>query len=214
MKIIDLTHCIEESMPVYPGTEGPTLVQANTIEKDGFRETLMTMYSHTGTHMDAPSHIFSEGITLDELSVSAFAGKGLVIDCRNLGEGGVIDMTFIEPLKALADEADFLLFMTGWDEFWGTETYYGNYPCIDRAVAKFVVESGKKGIGLDTISVDPITDYGLRHHRRILGTNRMVIIENLTALVELGKGLFDFTVLPMKYKNSDGAPVRAIGCVE
>ena len=44
MKIIDLTHFISEDMPVYPGTEQPKLKQANTYEKDGFKETLMTMY--------------------------------------------------------------------------------------------------------------------------------------------------------------------------
>lgn len=57
MKIIDLTHFISEDMPVYPGTEQPKLKQANTYEKDGFKETLMTMYSHTGTHMDPPNHL-------------------------------------------------------------------------------------------------------------------------------------------------------------
>ena len=52
MKIVDLTHTIAENMPVYPGTEGPKLTTANTYETDGFKETLLKMYSHTGTHMD------------------------------------------------------------------------------------------------------------------------------------------------------------------
>ena len=54
MKIIDLTHTISEDMPVYPGTEPPVLKPANTYEKDGFRETLLSLYSHTGTHVDPP----------------------------------------------------------------------------------------------------------------------------------------------------------------
>ncbi len=36
MKVIDLTHVIESTMPVYPGTEPPTFEPANTYEKDGF----------------------------------------------------------------------------------------------------------------------------------------------------------------------------------
>ena len=47
MKVIDLTHTIKEGMPVFPGTEPPKLDAASTFEKDGFRETLLTMYSHT-----------------------------------------------------------------------------------------------------------------------------------------------------------------------
>lgn len=29
-----------------------TIEKANTLEKDGFQETKITMYSHTGTHID------------------------------------------------------------------------------------------------------------------------------------------------------------------
>ena len=64
MKIIDLTQLITTDMPVYPGTEQPKLTVANTVEKDGFRETLITFYSHTGTHMDAPFHIFGDKVYL------------------------------------------------------------------------------------------------------------------------------------------------------
>ena len=87
MKIIDLTHTIAEGMLVYPGTEAPSLKQASYYEKDGFKETLMTMYSHTGTHMDAPAHLFAHRTTLDAFDASQFVGKALVIDCTDLGEG-------------------------------------------------------------------------------------------------------------------------------
>lgn len=75
MKIIDLTHTIAEGMPVYPGTEGPSLKQASSYEKDGFKETLMTMYSHTGTHMDAPAHLFAHRTTLEPLTFRSLPVK-------------------------------------------------------------------------------------------------------------------------------------------
>lgn len=40
MKVIDLTHTIKENMPVYPGTDTPKFIPANSHEKDGFKETL------------------------------------------------------------------------------------------------------------------------------------------------------------------------------
>ena len=43
MKVIDLTHTIKENMPVYPGTEPPCLEPANSYEKDGFKETELTL---------------------------------------------------------------------------------------------------------------------------------------------------------------------------
>lgn len=59
MKGNDLTHTISEDMPVFPGSETPKLTTKSTYEKDGFKETLLQMYSHVGTHMDPPAHIFT-----------------------------------------------------------------------------------------------------------------------------------------------------------
>ena len=65
MTVIDLTHTIREDMPVYPGTEPPRLTTACTVSQCGYRETLLHMYSHTGTHMDAPAHMMDGAPTLD-----------------------------------------------------------------------------------------------------------------------------------------------------
>lgn len=61
MRIIDLTHFISEDMPVYPGTLGPEFLPGSTYEKDGFKETVITMFTHTGTHMDPPAHLYAGG---------------------------------------------------------------------------------------------------------------------------------------------------------
>lgn len=214
MKIIDLTHTISEEMPVYPGTERPRLEMANTYEKDGFRETLMTMFSHTGTHMDAPAHLFPDRTTLDSLPVGQFVGKGLVIDCSDLTEGQRITMDYIENVKDKADEAEFILFRTGWDSRWGTEGYFGRYPYITEEVAEYLLSRGKKGVGLDVIGIDPIEDAGLTIHRRLFSERDIVVIENLTNMEQVGSELFTFCALPLKFLNSDGAPIRAVSIIE
>lgn len=214
MKVIDLTHTISENMPVYPGTEGPKLQVTNTYEKDGFKETLLTMYSHTGTHMDAPSHLFAHRTTLDSLPIEQFVGKGLVINCSDLQEGERITMRYIESVKGKVDNAQFILFYTGWDKRWGTSSYFGEYPYITEEVIQYLIHSNKKGVGLDVIGIDPISDENLTIHKRLLIENDIVIIENLTCLEEIGNELFTFCALPMKYTNSDGAPIRAIAILE
>lgn len=213
MKVIDLTHTISENMPVYPGTEQPRLIPACTIRKNGFRETLLHMYSHTGTHIDAPAHMFESGTTLERFGASQFVGSALVIDCSSLGEGGRIDMSFIESSREDAEKADFLLFRTDWDKKWGTPVYFGDFPCITAQVADFIAATGKKGVGLDVISLDPI-DSKLENHRIIFGQNTIVIIENLCNLSEIGSGLFTFIAAPLKFENSDGAPARAFAVID
>ena len=107
MKVIDLTHTISEDMLVYPGTEKPKLTTMSTYENDGFKETLLHMYSHTGTHVDPPAHIFENRTTLDQFPPEQFIGKALVIDCKALKEGQSITMDLINSNKA--KQADFHL---------------------------------------------------------------------------------------------------------
>ena len=211
MTVIDLTHTIREDMPVYPGTQPPRLETANTYEKDLFKETLITMFSHTGTHMDAPAHVFSGRASLDELPASQFVGKATVIRCDDLGEGGKITMEHVRS-NPDAQQADFLLFYTGWGQYWGKPEYYGDYPCVTAEVADFLIQTGKKGVGLDTISLDPIASLTL--HRQVLSTNKTVIIENLNNLDKLPEGLFTLCALPLRYENADGSPIRAVAILE
>lgn len=207
MRALDLTHPIESAMPVFPGTEPPTLRPANTIEKDGFAETLLSFYSHTGTHMDAPAHIFKGAPTLDSFPAGQFVGAALVFDCTGVAEIGLD--TFHRAGPAL-ESAEFLLFYTGWAEKWGTPAYFEGYPCLSAPAADYIVFAGKKGVGFDAISADPVADGNLPIHRRLLASGQTVIVENLTNLDQIRPGLFTFCALPLKFAQADGAPVRAI----
>ncbi len=130
MKVIDLTHTISEDMPVYPGTEKPKLTTANTYVKDGFKETLLQMYSHVQTHIDPPAHIFANRKTLNQFSPEQFIGKALVVDCRDLKEGQAITIDKINIDKA--NLADFLFFNLGWDKHFKDETYFNDFPYNSR----------------------------------------------------------------------------------
>lgn len=209
MKVLDLTHVISEDMPVYPGTETPKLNTANTYEADGFKETLMIMYSHTGTHMDPPAHLYADGATLDSMPVTSFVGKGFVVDCTDLKAGDYITMDKVNKNKAKIDEAEFILFHTGWSKYWGTEEYYGRFPVADKEVVSYLAEHKKKGMGVDAISIDPMTEETLPSHQIVLSSN-MVIIENLTNLDQVGSEIVTVCLLPLKWKNADGSPIRAI----
>lgn len=214
MRVIDLTRTISNTIPVYPGTEGPNLTIANTYEESGFKETLLSMYSHTGTHMDAPHHIYPEKISLDQKDVSGFVGKACVIDARDVPAGGLIDITYIEKNKVRVEQAEFIVFQTGWEKYWGQDKYFGEYPVISKEVAAYLVDNNKKGIGLDNIGLDPIADVDLNLHHFMLENENIVIMENLCNLDLIGQEVFLLVALPLKFENSDGAPIRAIAILE
>ena len=214
MNVIDLTHTIQENMPVYPGTETPALIPANSYEKDGFKETKLQMYTHTGTHMDPPAHLFPDRTTLDQFPASQFIGMALVIDCRDLREGDAITMEYLRRYGDKVSRADFLLFNLGWDKRWGTEDYFGDYPCIDDEVLEHIIRGGYKGIGFDVIGLDPIADENLTRHKKLFRECDIVNIENLKNLDQCGKDLFHFSCFPLKLENSDGSPIRAVAWFE
>ena len=210
MQIFDLTHTIREDMPVYPGTRPPQLSTAFSYEKYGFRETLLTMLTHTGTHIDAPAHLYADKKTLDALPAAQFIGKALVIDCRSVPENGSISMQELAPYGELIHQVDFLLFCTGWDLKWGSPDYYEGFPCVDEEVFDLILRGSYKGIGFDTISLDPVSDSALTYHNRLFAEKEIINIENLKDLHLLGDRPVMFACPPLKVENADGGPTRAI----
>ena len=187
--IIDLTHTITPEMPMYPGSAAPSIKPTGSLTRDGFRETQLTIASHTGTHMDAPSHMLPRGSTLEVLPASQFCGRAVVLDVSDLPPRSVI---------------------TGWERKWGTGAYYDDdFPVPDQEAAKYLVSCGLKGVGTDALSVDTLRDQQFLAHKTLLDGG-LVILESLCLKKVVGRTDLMLFALPLKFENADGAPVRAI----
>lgn len=208
MKLYDLTHTINEDMPVWPGSDRPALEH---VDEGGCRETVLRFWNHTGTHMDAPAHMEENGATLDTLPLSAFCGTAYIMDCTALDAGDRITAERLRDEEL--EDVDFLILSTGWDIYWGREEYYGDFPALTPAAAEYLAGLPLKGVGVDAISVDPMPSRDFPVHHQLLGAG-MVIIENLCALTELRGERVGFAALPVKFDGADGSPVRAIAAVK
>ncbi len=128
-------------MPVYPGTESPSMDRANTLERDGFLEYRLCMHTQTGTHMDAPAHILPGGATLDSYPAERFMGPAFMIEALD----GPPD---IAALRAHEDEirkSDFLIMRTGWGEKWGSDGYFSGFPVLRCRRGGLAVRNGPQG---------------------------------------------------------------------
>ena len=205
--LIDMTHTITQEISVCPGDPAPILSKGSTITADGCRTTQLTLCSHTGTHMDAPSHLLRDGRSLDEMPMSQFSGRATVLDVS--GEGPVITESFLQSNYDAIHSADFILFYTGWEERWGTERFLEDtFPVPDEAASKYLVSRGLKGVGTDAISIDRITDQKLPVHHTLL-KDSVLILENLCLKKVRGRKDFLFFAPPMKFQDTDGSPIRA-----
>ena len=203
--IIDLTHTISERMTVYPGTPSPVIRDYSKVEKEGFAELLISMVTHTGTHIDAPCHLIRDGRSLSDYPIDKFTGSAVVIDCEGKDEIG------IELLKIRENdinEAEFVLFRSGWSRKWEKKDYFGKYPVLTQEAAEWLSELQLKAVGFDYVSVDAMDASELPNHKILLSKD-ILIIENMTGLDKLPETKFGFYAVPLKIKNADGSPVRA-----
>ena len=205
--ILDLTHTISQEMPVYPGTPTPRLFPAARLDQHGYRETQISMVSHTGTHMDAPSHMLETGSTLDELPVSQFCGRAVVLD---VSDRDTITVEYLKAQNGLLRSVDFVLFYTGCEKRWPTNDFFADgFAVPDEEAAKYLVSCGLKGVGTDAISIDRVSTETFPAHK-IFMEGGMVIIECMCLKKVAGRSDLQLFALPLKYENSDGASVRAV----
>ncbi len=214
MKLIDFTHKISGSIPVFPGDNPPEI---HSIETD-YRETALNITSHTGTHVDAPSHMLKNGRMLDDYPIGSFMGTCLCADISAKltdGDRGSLAITKKELAGALnvAGQADFVLIRTGWSKYWGQRIYIEEIPYLTNDAAVWLSGLGIKGVGIDTISIDSLQSDSFENHS-IFMEKEILIIENLANLDKAPLKPFIFSCMPIHYQKADGAPVRAFGITE
>ena len=208
MRFIDLSHPIRENMPLYPGTPPVRIEQLRRIDTDGYREKRITFTTHTGTHVDAPAHILENGKTLDQLPLSLFYGKGIVLDVRAF-KGQSIPAEFLQRQNSW-QSAEYVLFFTGFSARWGSEAYFKDFPVLSLAAADLLINEGKlKGVGFDAVSPDTMDSDDLPVHNKFLSAEKL-IIENLTDLSLLLNKEFELSLFPIPVSDADGLPVRAV----
>lgn len=209
MKIIDLTHFIEEGMTAYCKEESANIEPLSTIKNDGYNVLKVQLSTHTGTHIDSPRHIFEDGITVEEFNLDKFIGNAYIIDCSYMKE---INLDTILKHEDKIKSIDYLILKTGWGSKWNKETYFRGYPTLSYEASKFLSNIDTLiGVGMDCISVDN-EEGDLYNHKNLLSKGK-VIIENICNLSDIEKN-FKIIISPLKLKNADGAPVRVYALIE
>lgn len=212
--IVDLSHKLNSCATIYPGDPAFTCHPCATVAKDGYSVHALALGSHTGTHIDAPSHFFVDGKTIDQISLRTLFGPLVVVDLtrHNLRNRQIITWADIEASSELMLPGVILILRTGWSVYWGLPRYY-DHPFLARDAAVRILEKGVRILGVDTLSPDE-TPYqgvgggeGFGTHEVILGAGG-IIAENLTNLAALD-GHNRIGLVPLSLEGSDGSPVRA-----
>lgn len=206
MRVVDLSLAIGNDM------RGVDISVAKRLEVEGWNATTLSLYSHAGTHMDAPRHFLPEGATLDQQDLSVCVGPATIVDLAPAQSRQLIG---IEALGGLVDSIEpgaRLLFRTDWHKRHGTPEYRDELPRISLELAHWLVEKQVGLIGVEPPSVADVNNrQELTEVHQTLFRGGVLIVEGLAHLDQLTASRIDFIALPMKITGGDGSPVRAIG---
>lgn len=168
MKVIDLSALIHSKMQVYPGDPKVEIRLHDSYEEKDWEVREIKMGSHTGSHVDAFSHMHPGKESIDQLALERFFGEAV----RVTKEG-----CWPKKLGLFFNEE------IGLDFF--TKIKKHQPPFIGGEISEDL-------------------------ERALLGAG-IITYTDLVNLEQLALGeKFTFYGLPLKIKEGDGSPVRAM----
>ncbi|AJE02000.1 cyclase family protein [Geobacter pickeringii] len=203
MKIYDITVPLSPHLPVYPG-DPPVGVEAVTriSRGDPANVSLLTLSTHSGTHLDVPRHCRDGGATVDHVPPSLLVGGARVVEVREARAIGARELARL-PVRG----AERLLLRTGNSLLWDRPGFQDDFAALTEEGARYLVEAGVRLVGIDYLSIERFGGDGTVH--RILLDAGVVILEGLN-LEGVPPGSYELICLPLKVAGGDGAPARAI----
>ncbi|HHV13462.1 MAG TPA: cyclase family protein [Clostridiales bacterium] len=201
MRLIDISHILNEDTPIYPGDYKTSLQKYATLEKDSYCSYLLSSCLHTGTHIDFPMHLTNDDRAAADFSLDNFAGKGVLLDAR--GENPICMKSYY---KEMVPEGCIVLLYTGFDRYYNEKEYFTHHPEVSNELAEFLISRKIKMLGMDM----PSPDYPPFTVHKALLSNDIFILENVTNLHELlDIKSFEVMAFPLKI-SAEASFVRAV----
>ncbi|CAN0351633.1 unnamed protein product, partial [Ectocarpus sp. 4 AP-2014] len=204
-KVVDLSRPIDSELP------GVTITTAKRLEVEGWNATTLSLYSHSGTHLDAPRHFVPGGATLDQQDLNVCCGPARVIDLTPVQPAELLTVERFEAAAGSVQRGERLLLRTDWHKTYPGDDYRNALPRISVGLAEWLVERGVAMIGVEPPSVADVNQLEeLTAVHRTLFEGGVLIVEGLCDLDKLASDRVEFVALPLRILDGDGSPVRAI----
>lgn len=204
-KIHDVTITYSSEVAPFPGQPCPVLKRTRSMDEGGRNNVShLDTYVHGGTHVDAPLHFVKDGHGIDRVPLEAMIGP-----CRvaHFPTADQITAAMLGGL-GLPEGTERLILRTRNSEMWAdpAQPFRDDFVAITPDAARWIVARGMKLVGIDSLSIERWKEPGAATHVALLEAE-VVVIEGLD-LRDIAPGAYDLICMPMKLKDSDGAPAR------
>lgn len=220
-RVVDLTHAYDGDFPTFDGKPGILYDVDKAFDPDGYHLFRLTIFEHTGTHIDAPLHFAPGGMAVDALPVENLIAPLCVVD---------ISARAAEDPNAMVEPADIeawtsahgaipagacVAMSSGWTARIGDPSWRNlpdgtlAFPGFSRAATDLLADAGAGSIGVDTLSLDPGNSADFAVHQSWLPSGRFGIegLANLDQLPPSGATIF---VGAPKHRGGTGGPARVM----
>jgi arylformamidase len=163
----------------------------------------MSLSVHYGTHVDAPYHFVANGTTIDRIEPDLFLGPCLVIAIPEVA--GVIEPEHLDAKVPQGTRR--LLIKTRNSSFVRDTVFHTDFTALSEASARHLLEKGVRLLGFDYFSFAPYGDARSAHTAFLGGGGAAIETLDLSAVEP---GTYELCCLPLKIKDSGGAPARVV----
>ena len=209
MRIIDLTMRITPSMKVFPGSAQPLFIPWSSFDLHRYDSEAMFMSTHTGTHIDAPSH-FAPGLdSIDKISPNRLVCSAVLIKAPKFAN----ELVRSEDLASEhIRQGDTIVISTGWEKNATKNNYMSENPGLSSDAAKYIARKKVNAVAIDGPSIDAGTDRKFTAHN-ILLPRGILAVENLCNVERITKNRFTLVLGPLKLAGATGSPARVLAIV-
>ena len=205
-----LSQITDLTLTLHDGIDGVDFEQKFTVSKDGWNARTLHLYSHIGTHMDAPFHFEASDETIDQIPLDRCQGKAWIVRISDVESKALIEVEDLGAVATTLQAGDSLLIQTLWSQYFGEAKFRDEMPRISVGLAKWCVDHKVRILGVEAPSVADVhnLDEVTEVHHILLGGD-VIIVEGLTNLDQVADDLVQFWAIPLKLKDGDGSPCRA-----
>ncbi len=200
---IDISWPITADMTTYKDSKIVELRNDKDFEKDYVRSSTISLDSHTGTHVDAPSHFTKGGKTIDQVPLESLVGKCRVLDVTDVEK----KITAIDLEKHNIQKNEILLLKTKNSALSPTQKFEYNFIYLEQSGAQFLADKKIKTVGIDYLGIERKQPDHETHV--ILFEHGITIIEGIRLQQVEAKEYF-LLCLPINIQGLEAAPARAL----
>lgn len=209
MRVIDISMPVYPGMPCFPGDPTVALQRTHSIDRgDAYNVSFVSLGTHTGTHVDPPVHFLRDGVGIDRVDVSVLNGPCVV---HAVPDG--VRLVGADALRDVPSGTSRLLLKTSNSARWVAEDrFFPDYVALSPDGARELLRQGVRLVGIDALSIENDATGTYPVHHALLGAGT-IILEGLR-LSDVPPGPYRLSCLPLRLKDGDGGPARAVLATE